>query len=161
MKKSIGIFTAICLTTILAAEIELPQVEEGEVVIRHVGYTLSYNEIHEQANWVAYELTAEEVAGEVERKDAFRADPEVESGSAALADYRGSGYDRGHLAPVADMKWSAEAMAESFYMSNMSPQKPEFNRGIWKKLEMKVRGWATREEAVLIVTASAKTKFLS
>ncbi len=98
MKKLIGIFAAICLTIILAAEIELPRVEEGEVVISHVGYTLSYNETHEQANWVAYELTAEEVAGEVERKDAFRADPEVESGSAALADYRSSGYDRGHLA---------------------------------------------------------------
>ena len=153
MKKLIGIFTVICLTIILAAEIELPRVEEGEVVISHVGYTLSYNETHEQANWVAYELTAEEVAGEVERKDAFRADPEVESGSAALADYRSSGYDRGHLAPAADMKWSAEAMSESFYMSNMSPQKPRFNRGIWKKLETKVRGWATREGAVLIVTA--------
>ena len=153
MKKLLGIFTAIFLTIILAAEIELPRVEEGEVVISHVGYTLSYNETHEQANWVAYELTAEEVAGEVERKDAFRADPEVESGSAALADYRSSGYDRGHLAPAADMKWSAEAMSESFYMSNMSPQKAAFNRGIWKKLEMKVRGWATREGAVLIVTA--------
>lgn len=58
MKKLIGIFTAFCLTIILAAEIELPRVEEGEVVISHVGYTLSYNETHEQANWVAYELTA-------------------------------------------------------------------------------------------------------
>ncbi len=153
MKKLIRILVSVCLAALVWAQVELPRVEEGEVVISHVGYTLSYNETHEQANWVAYELTAEEVAGEVKRKDAFRADPEVESGSAALADYSGSGYDRGHLAPAADMKWSAEAMSESFYMSNMSPQKPRFNRGIWKKLETKVREWATREGAILIVTA--------
>ncbi len=160
MKKLIGIFTVICLTIILAAEIELPRVGEGEVVIRHIGYTLSYNETHEQANWVAYELTAEEVAGEVERKDAFRADPEVESGSAALADYRSSGYDRGHLAPAADMKWSLKAMSESFYTSNMSPQRPSFNRGIWKRLEEQVRKWAVNNKSVYIATGGVLTSGL-
>ena len=114
---------------------ELPKTLSGEQIIYHTGYTLSYNEKHEQANWVAYELTAQELAGTVKRKDSFKSDPMVKSESASLADYRKSGYDRGHLIPAADMKWSTTAMSESFYMSNMSPQSPSFNRGIWKKLE--------------------------
>ena len=101
---------------------------------------------------VAYELTAQEVQGIVSRSDDFRADPEIITGSAALVDYRGSGYDRGHLAPAADMKWSEEAMSESFYMSNMSPQAPGFNRGIWKSLESRVRSWAVENGTVYVVT---------
>lgn len=76
----------------------------------------------------------------------------VRTGSAELSDYRGSGYDRGHLAPAADMKWSPTAMSESFYMSNMSPQRPRFNRGMWKRLEEKVRTWATESEEIYVVT---------
>ena len=101
---------------------------------------------------VAYELTAQEVQGIVSRSDDFRADPEIITGSATLVDYRGSGYDRGHLAPAADMKWSEEAMSESFYMSNMSPQVPGFNRGIWRSLESRVRSWAVENGAVYVVT---------
>ena len=101
---------------------------------------------------VAYELTAQEVQGIVSRSDDFRADPEIITGSATLVDYRGSGYDRGHLAPAADMKWSEEAMSESFYMSNMSPQAPGFNRGIWRSLESRVRSWAVENGAVYVVT---------
>lgn len=73
--------------------------------------------------------------GTLDRTDNFRADRSISTESAALSDYRGSGYDRGHLAPAADMKWAPAAMSESFLMSNMSPQDPGFNRGIWKKLE--------------------------
>jgi endonuclease G len=86
------------------------------------------------------------------RKDNFRSDPKVKTGSAALSDYKGSGYDRGHLAPAADFKWSATAMSESFYMSNMSPQVPGFNRGIWKNIESTVRNWAVENDEIYIVT---------
>ena len=141
----------VCVTSIAQAQIEIPSGPEGQIV-SYVGYTLSYNEEHEQANWVAYELTAQEVQGIVSRSDDFRADPEIRTGSATLVDYRGSGYDRGHLAPAADMKWSEEAMSESFYMSNMSPQVSGFNRGIWKSLENRVRSWAVENTAVYVVT---------
>jgi len=121
-------------------------------IIEHTYFILSYSERNEQAEWVAYELTKSRVYGEVSRTDNFREDPLVKTGSATLNDYKGSGYDRGHLAPAGDMKFSKTAMSESFYMSNMSPQIPGFNRGIWKKLEGQVRIWAVENEHIYIVT---------
>ena len=130
----------------------LPAITPNDAVITHLGYTLSYNEKHEQANWVAYELTAEETQKTVERSNDFRPDTAVHTGSATNQDYLASGYDRGHLAPAADMGWSLQAMEESFFYSNMSPQVPGFNRGIWKKLEEKIRQWATDNQAIYVVT---------
>ena len=118
----------------------LPTSTTGQI-IEHTHYTLSYSEQHEQAEWVAYELTASEVNGSYDRTDNFRRDPEVETGSASLADFKGSGYDRGHLAPAGDMSFSLTAMSESFYLSNMTPQETGFNRGIWRQLESQVRDW--------------------
>jgi endonuclease G, mitochondrial len=133
----------------------LPYYEDN--VFFYSGFALRYNEQHEQAEWVAYLLTDNEVRGTVERSDRFRADNAIPSESASLADYRGSGYDRGHLAPAADMKWSEDVMDESFLMSNMSPQVPGFNRGIWKKLEALVRDWAVDNEEVYVVTGPVLT----
>lgn len=98
-------------------------------------------------------MTTEEVSRRAaKRGDDFRPDPEIPTGSATPQDYTRSGYDRGHLAPAADMSFSAKAMSESFYMSNMSPQAPQFNRGIWSKLEKQVRHFATREKRIVVVT---------
>ncbi len=132
--------------------LELPALEETGRIICHSGFTLHYSEEFEQADWVAYELTAQEVAGSVKRKDDFRPDPLIPTGSAELSDYRGSGYDRGHLAPAGDMKFSEQAMSDSFYLSNMSPQDPSFNRGIWKSLEEQVRTWAVKYDRIYIVS---------
>jgi endonuclease G, mitochondrial len=121
-------------------------------IVRHKGYTLGYSEEHEQARWVAYELTEVEVKGQVERTDNFRIDPNVSTGSSAPSDYSHSGFDRGHLAPAADMKLSKDYMDESFYMSNISPQVPSFNRGMWKRLENQVREFAVRYNAIYVVT---------
>jgi len=132
--------------------LELPAIKQTDVIIRHLGYTLSYNEKHEQANWVAYELTADETHKTVNRSNDFQPDNAVKTGSATNEDYQGSGYDRGHLAPAADMEWSEQAMEESFYYSNMSPQVPGFNRGIWKKLEEQVRQWAIENRDIYVVT---------
>jgi endonuclease G len=133
-------------------KLELPKHSASDQIIRHSAYTLCYNEPHEQASWVAYELTRAETQKAVERSNKFMIDPLVKTGSARDADYKASGYDRGHLAPAADMCWSTQAMQESFYYSNMSPQSPSFNRGIWKQLEELVRVWAIAEDTILIVT---------
>ncbi len=129
----------------------LPTSKTGQVVM-HDYYSLSYSEKWEQAEWVAYELTKKETSGSNKRTGDFREDRQVSTGSARLADYKGSGYVRGHLAPAGDMKFSSTAMSESFYLSNISPQKPEFNRGIWKKLESQVRTWAYRNVRIYVVT---------
>ncbi|GAB4398423.1 MAG: DNA/RNA non-specific endonuclease [Microscillaceae bacterium] len=125
---------------------------EDPALVRHSHYTLLYNEAHEQAQWVAYKLESHETQGETERADDFRPDPAVRTGSAELEDYRDSGYDRGHLAPAADFRFSASAMSESFFMSNMSPQVHEFNAGIWSELEQQVRKWARQEGHVYVVS---------
>ena len=135
-----------------AESLEIPLIHPKDQIIRHLAYTIAYDEAHEQASWVAYELTAEETTGPAERASAFYEDPLVATGSATNDDYSGSGYDRGHLAPAGDMTWSPVAMRESFYYSNMSPQAPSFNRGIWKKLETQVRTWAQVYDVVQIVT---------
>ena len=137
--------------------LELPSFEKTELVVSHPGYTLSYDEEHEQARWVAYHLSREELYGSFERGDDFRSDPSIVTGSATLDDYRSSGYDRGHLIPAADLSFSEEAMSGSFYLSNMSPQEGQFNRGIWSKLEATVRNFADTEGAVYVVTGPVLT----
>ncbi|MFY0594486.1 DNA/RNA non-specific endonuclease [Roseivirga sp.] len=130
-----------------------PAYKTGEAIIERPYYTLRYNEEHEQAMWVAYKLSGDSLKQEkFKRKDDFRKDPRIRTGSATLADYKGSGYDRGHLAPAADFSYDEFALSQSFYMSNMSPQNPSFNRGIWKKLEDRVRNWASENSDIYIVT---------
>ncbi|QZT36781.1 DNA/RNA non-specific endonuclease [Halosquirtibacter xylanolyticus] len=129
----------------------LPKDSQGRIV-KHTNYTLNYIEKYEQPSWVAYELTKTELSKHLKRTDNFRPDPKVSTHSAGLSDYRGSGYDRGHLAPAADMAFTSQAMSESFFLSNMSPQHPKLNRGQWRLLEEQVRRWAKKEGKVYIVT---------
>jgi endonuclease G, mitochondrial len=126
-------------------------------LIEHTFYALDYNEDHEQANWVIYYAGYQ---GASERDDHFRPDPNVSTQSAQLKDYLNSGYDRGHLAPAADMSISDLSMSESFFLSNMSPQLPSFNRGIWKELESLVRSWSlnTTSEYDVVITGPILTE---
>jgi endonuclease G len=121
-------------------------------IVSHKHYTLSYIEEHEQAEWVAYLLTQDELKGTTKRKDSFKIDPKVKTGSAHPSDYKKSGYDKGHLAPAADMRMDIESMSDSFYMSNMSPQHPRLNRGIWKKSEELTRDWVRKHGDMYIVS---------
>ena len=140
------------------AEIPRLKNKQKEQVIKHEGYTVSYNSEYRIANWVAYELTATEAKSKkTERSNKFVPDPQVKGSTAMNEDYTRSGYDRGHLAPAGDMKWSAKAMRESFYLSNICPQKPKLNRGIWKDLEEQCRLWALDNGSLLIVTGPVIT----
>lgn len=126
------------------APLERPQLiaSRPEQFIEHIGYTVSYNPDWHLPNWVAYELTQSEADGEFTRTDKFLPDPLVEGDPVVTADYKNSGYDRGHMAPAADMRWSEQAMKESFYMTNMCPQNHNNNAGDWKDLEELVRDLA-------------------
>ena len=136
----------------------IPYCADENQIHYYTGFALLYAEEHEQASWVAYLLTDDEVNGTIGRTDNFRSDKNIVTGSAPLSDYRGSGFDRGHLAPAGDMKWSEDAMSESFFMSNMSPQEPGFNRGVWKKLEEWVRDQAELNEEIYVVTGPILTE---
>jgi len=125
---------------------------ENSQFIKHSYYSLEYNELHEQASWVYYRLTTEFITGAGERKNKFKSDKEVLTGSSELSDYKYSGWDRGHLCPAGSMKINQLAMDESFFMSNMSPQLPGFNRGKWKQLEGQVRKWLQKEDTLYVVT---------
>lgn len=130
-----------------------PAYDKSDAIVEHQYYTFSYNEKTEQPNWVAYLLTKKNLDNaQFKRKNDFRIDPSVNTQSAALSDYKKSGYDRGHLAPAADFSWNKEALSQTFYMSNMSPQQPGFNRGIWKRLEEKIRSWAKSNQKIYVVT---------
>lgn len=125
----------------------------GDIVVKHKAFIIAYDEETEQAEWVLHRLTDTYIyQGKARRTDDFRQDELITTGSASLDDYYRSGYDRGHLAPAADFKWDDDAMSESFLMSNMSPQLPGFNRGVWKELEELTRDWAVQEKDMYIVT---------
>ncbi len=122
------------------------------------GFTLCYRESYEVSEWVSYTLTREKLVKVTGRANDFRPDPAITTGSADLADYKGSGYDRGHLAPSADMTYSIESNSDSFFMSNMTPQAPAFNRGMWLKLENMVRTYAELFGEVAVVTGPVLEK---
>ena len=131
-------------------EIPLMNKEQGQVIQR-TGYTLSYHAKHKTPQWVAWELTKEETRGNEERTNEFQPDPDVMGAKVVTYDYSHSGYDRGHMAPAGDMKWSKKAMQESFYMSNICPQDHNLNTEDWNDLENKSREWARRYGKVYIV----------
>lgn len=127
-----------------------------EQLIGYTGMTVSFNPTLHIPNWVAYELTVDETDGDTPRARNFATDYDVE-GCALPSDYTNSGYDRGHMAPAADMKWSEKAMNESFLMTNIVPQVQSLNRGSWGNLEDKCRNRAQRDSAVIIVCGPVLT----
>ncbi|MGL4518259.1 MAG: DNA/RNA non-specific endonuclease [Phocaeicola sp.] len=135
---------------ITGLEIPVLQSRSGGQIIHKKGFTLSYSADYKTPQWVAWELTRQETTGSEGRTNKFLPDPDVRGAKAYTGDYTNSGYDRGHMAPAGDMKWSAKAMEESFYLSNICPQNPNLNRGDWKDLEEKSRAWAQKYGAIYI-----------
>jgi endonuclease G len=137
--------------TIQQMEIPVMSAKKQGQVIHRTGYTLAYDAKTRTPQWVAWELTKKETQGTEERSNDFQPDPDVKGAKVVTKDYSHSGYDRGHMAPAADMKWSKKAMKESFYMSNICPQDHNLNTSDWSELENKSRQWARRYGKVYIV----------
>lgn len=115
-------------------------------------YIVSYNSHTRCPNWVLWQLTREHADGNVKRPDyAFHQDMEVPAPRAELADYRHSSYDRGHMCPAGDNKWDADAMYESFLMTNMCPQNQNLNSGLWNQIEIQCRYWAKKYGSIYII----------
>lgn len=124
-------------------------------IVEHFAYSLSYNEEHKQAEWFIYELTKEQaLSKKIVRQGDFVPDPHPSIQSAHPSDYFKSGYDKVHLSPTADNRWSAQAMTECFYMSNIVPQHPDLSGKKWSELESKVRDWAIQNGKVYVVTGA-------
>lgn len=119
----------------------MPVLPKGvtEQLIVHEGYIVSYNSGLRLPNWVFYYLDRERASGTVPRESGYYPDPLVEGKQADNEDYRRSGWDRGHMVPAGDMKWSSQAMLESCYFTNICPQNNKLNGGDWRILEEKCR----------------------
>lgn len=128
----------------------LPSSTTGQIVT-HTYYTLSYDEKYEQAEWVAYQIEAGLIRSDFKRPF-FIEDPKVKTRSADWRNFKNSGYDKGHLCAAGDMKFSEDAFNETFYTSNITPQKHNFNDGIWNRLEQKTRYWAEKYDGIYVVT---------
>lgn len=123
-----------------------------EQILERTGYVASYNKATLLPNWVAWHLTAERTEGSAKRSGVdFAEDTEVPEPRATDWDYYNSGYDRGHMCPAADNKWSKKAMEESFLFTNMCPQNGNLNRGDWNEMEMACRKWAKKYGDLYIV----------
>ncbi|WP_296386249.1 DNA/RNA non-specific endonuclease [Winogradskyella sp.] len=129
----------------------LPTSTTGQIV-HHQNYSLSYSEPYEQAEWVAYELKASHLSTTNHKRPYFEIDKAVKTKAAHWRNYKKSGYDRGHLCPAGDRRFTKKAHDETFLTSNISPQKHEFNAGVWNRLEQKVRYWARKNDGVFVVT---------
>ena len=130
---------------------ELPTIYNNDVVLVFDGFVVNYNTQRLIPNWVAYELTAEEVAGEVPRARSFCMDLDYKDRQAMREDYSNTDWDKGHMAPAGDMKWSQTAINASFYLTNICPQNHDLNGKDWHTLEKFVRDWAVKYGKVWVV----------
>lgn len=129
--------------------VTIPTTQDG-AIIKYPGFTVNFNSDKHIPNYVAWELTRDHVDGPYKRTNNFRTDEAV-VGCPTPEDYRRSGYDRGHMAPAADMKWSRQAMDACFYLTNICPQSQHLNTGPWRKLEEATRRWAARDSALIVI----------
>ncbi len=127
--------------------------------IDRTGYVVAYDEKRKNPAWVAYYVAAREKKpkGISVRPSKFNTDMSTEA-QVSHKDYTNSGYDRGHMAPnyAISTRYGRKAQTETFLMSNIVPQKPNLNRGVWRELEMKVAningGLANRLDGVYVIT---------
>ena len=130
----------------------VPMLSDDITVIDREGFAVGFSRKHRIPMWVCYVLTREEVEAATQKRTERYAADKLLPESPQPADYRGSDFSRGHMAPALDMAFSAETLEESFLMSNIAPQLAGFHRGAWKQLETWIRKTAVLEKKLVIVT---------
>lgn len=125
-------------------------------MICRTAYVLLHDNNAKVAAWVAYTMSSVQVLGCYPRNDAFAADRSLPRGHRSeLSDFDNSGYDMGHIASNADMSWDPLVARESFILSNIAPQLPNLNRGIWRQLETAVRTWTFNSGGTVTIYAGS------
>ena len=133
-------------------ELPSPLKDRPEQILQREGFTISYNATTKTPNWVAWHLTKSHTYGKINRHEqVFEEDTSVKAPRATPADYYNSRYDRGHMCPAGDNKWSELAMSQSFLLTNICPQNHGMNKNAWNDLEIQCRDWAREYGAVDIV----------
>ena len=133
-------------------DIPLPLQGIPEQIIYKDHYIVSYNKNNKIPNWVAWCLTSEHTRGDVKRPgNAWHEDLNVPTPRATPADYKGSGWTRGHMCPAGDNKWDEKAMYDTFVFSNCCPQNSNLNSGTWNQIEIASRRWAEKYGKLYIV----------
>ena len=151
-KESIALNSTEALTSVVTKNIDLTPTSTTNQIIYHTNYTLSYVEKYEQAEWVAYTLSKRNLKQHNFKRPYFIQDNKVTTHSADWRNYKKSGYDKGHLCPAGDMTFSFDAYEETFLTSNISPQKHNFNSGVWNRLEQKTRYWAEKMGDLYVIS---------
>lgn len=131
--------------------LEAPAYSDHDIILKRLAYITSYDKTNKIPKWVAWHLTSDHTSGDQRRLSNFIVDDEVPFPRAELVDYKGSGYDRGHMCPAGDNKWGFEPMKESFYLTNICPQDNNLNCGDWNELEIACRDWANKYGDIYIV----------
>lgn len=147
-------------TDVLSSSFNFLPTSTTNQIVLHDYYSLSYSEDHEQAEWVAYELKASHITRTNRKRPYFIYDEKVKTTSANYRNYKRSGYDKGHLCPAGDRKFSKVAFNQTFFTSNISPQKHDFNSGVWNRLEQKTRFWAGKDKQLYVITGGILIKGL-
>lgn len=132
-------------------DLEVPAYSENDIILKRLAYITSYDKANKIPKWVAWHLISNHTSGNQRRLSNFIVDDEVPFPRAELVDYKGSGYDRGHMCPAGDNKWGFEPMKETFYLTNICPQDNNLNCGDWNELEITCRDWANKYGDIYIV----------
>jgi endonuclease G len=135
----------------VSQDLEVPAYSDHDIILKRLAYITSYDKTNKIPKWVAWHLTSDHTSGDQRRLSNFIVDDEVPFPRAELVDYKGSGYDRGHMCPAGDNKWGFEPMKESFYLTNICPQDNNLNCGDWNELEIACRDWANKYGDIYIV----------
>ncbi len=132
----------------------LPAHKDGDMIVRHRYYVLKFDPSHNTASWTIYRSTRTHLGNRTAKRNnmRFKPDPLLGELSPHTEDYIDSHYDRGHLVPCRDMAFNVDAMAETFLMSNMTPQHHDFNGGIWEEVEEMARELTQKNKTLVIVT---------
>jgi len=157
VRKSLGFFLGLIVggtATFVYENTGQHSLPSSFPVMERQGYTVSYDTRAKIPYWTYEHITKESLKNNADRNSMeFTEDPDIHTPHRSqLADYHQSGFDRGHNAPAANVRFSKEALQETFFLSNVSPQHPQLNRGLWAKLEKTIRILASETDWVNVTT---------